>query len=507
MNFDWGSGESDFDGEDEFRPRTMRDDFYYREDEAISSSPESSPPIGSESTRGLPQHYHDHPIVDDVDTAISGGQTQSSPEVNPALRSRKKVDDVLSEETLRNDVYYADNILKTNIRNLCILSEIDIFAQENIYFQDNKKVRTLLDLCKPNLQSIQTKSRYKCTIHEGGEIRKKMIHFYFNALVSYEKQEGIIFIESSEHTEMLDHLYSTKVCRDNIHDARLTSCNFVDRMILTLGCLWRQRMQQKQGTDDMTNYSESLGNDTQSEWEASCAPTAFPSVVDDVEALKRSSMKQSEQIDDLAIRVSQLELGESKQSMAVPDGSRSDGTRKRLRVVAAHEITIEEVLDILEDSNVPMTVSEVRNTWQHRFMKNAVSAELPDRTEFKRILYQLLKERKVMKSSGKPYWSIAVPDGSRSDDARSRDAPQEITIEEVLDILEDSNVPMTVSEVRNTWEHRFMKNAVSAELPDRTMFKRILYQLLEERKVMKSSGKPYWSIDKQQQQQQQQQAV
>jgi hypothetical protein len=39
-------------------------------------------------------------------------------------------------------------------------------------------------------------------------------------------------------------------------------------------------------------------------------------------------------------------------------------------------------------------------------------------------------------------------------------------------------------------------------LPDRTMFKRILYQLLEERKVMKSSGKPYWSIDKQQQQQQ-----
>jgi hypothetical protein len=397
---------------------------------------------------GQPEVDLDDAISDDrsiddteqsVETDSSGGQL--SPRV--ASRSRKRVDIVLSEEVLQSDISYADDILKIKIHVLHELNESDIFSSENIHFQANKKVQNLFDLCEPNLQSLRTTSRYKCTIREGGEVRKQMIHFYYNALVNYQKH-GCVKIESPRHREILEGLYSTKVRRENMMEGvLLTSCNFVDRMILTLGFLWRRRTQngmeqeQEQSADEMKSFSE---DDTQSECSsesrfstsghmfahreaASCAPTVCASVAD-VEGLRRSGMQQSEQIDELAHDVSsmRLELDEVKQGIAEIAGSRSDGARKKSRGApvavgapvtdVAQEITGQEVLDILEGSSEPINALQVRDAWLQRLghTKNTVPAEFTSAKVYNRVLTQLHKEGRVFRhevSSGKPFWSIA----------------------------------------------------------------------------------------------------
>lgn len=340
-----------------------------------------------------------------------------------------------SHPQLKTDVEYAENIIKRiNPSELQDLLSEDIFgttpSAEYITLKTNTKTRKmLLALCEPNLQkeranrsrsgnpdSFSFRHKIKTQFVES---RKGALLFYHNALVRWIK-----------HNERVSNSTDGDCLLGLILKEGGASYNFFDRMILTIGYLWKH-----------------LTNDQSEMRSSGDAISQQPSTLHSNEGIEtpqlyRYSLEDArEDIDDIRGDIKDIHHTRNTDKLQLTSmieelrvciaemNPRSDAARKNPRLMrdenrvqdSGHfiesdnicDITSAHVLAILHENHPrPMHALQIRDIWFkiHGVAKNEAPSELQSATVYNRILTQLLNERRVLKdvSMGKPLWSLAA---------------------------------------------------------------------------------------------------
>jgi hypothetical protein len=330
---------------------------------------------------------------------------------------------------LETDVQYALKYLETvHPEQLQELIAKDIYGKapssDKIHMKNNAKSKNILNLCEPYLQQERNRCKRQGRDDSGGDIdtfryktttqfvnkRKDLLLFYYNALVEWVKDQRVV-AETISQKEFLNDILTDSI----------DSCDFFDRMILTIAFVWKrltsgQQTEQeapgaasRQSVEELREDVEDIREDIQNHHFSHSAD--MRDVRDRIEALALRVEGVDPRGDDARKKPRGYHESASHVSVAAPlttsvlprapDGySFSDG----------NNVTDDEVLGILRRGGGPMKALDVRNAWfkLKGKTKETTPVAMHSTTAYNKVLYGLKKKGQVEldSSSGGPKWSL-----------------------------------------------------------------------------------------------------